>query len=110
MFERFRRGERLPGHAGATEPTDSGTPADIPAAVAALDRRVPLMSVHLTGTLAMGERLDRCAVDSFGRLHGTDGVWVSDASMLPDAPGINPQGTLMAIARRNAHRLLEEGS
>lgn len=86
------------------------TPADIPAAVAALDRRVPLMSVHLTGTLAMGERLDRCAVDSFGRLHGTDGVWVSDASMLPDAPGINPQGTLMAIARRNAHRLLEDGS
>lgn len=101
--------------AGATEIIASlpGAPtvrsvADIPAAVAALDRRAPLMSVHLTGTLAMGERPDQCATDSYGKVRGVERLWVSDASLLPDAPGINPQGTLMAVADRNAQRLLEE--
>nr|MBA2445152.1 hypothetical protein [Nocardioidaceae bacterium] len=31
---------------------------------------------------------------------------VNDASLLPWAPGINPQGTLMAIAHRNVDAFL----
>ena len=69
-----------------------------------------LMTVHLTGTAPMGEDRRRAAVDSFGRVHGYDNLWVNDASVLPWAPGINPQGTLMAIAHRNAEAFLERAN
>ncbi|MFZ2503889.1 MAG: GMC family oxidoreductase N-terminal domain-containing protein [Nocardioides sp.] len=86
------------------------TPREIPAALAAVTRRAPLMTVHLTGTMASGEDVGRCATDSWGRVREVDGLSVSDASLLPDAPGINPQGTLMALARRNAEVLLDDDS
>jgi choline dehydrogenase-like flavoprotein len=43
-------------------------------------------------------------------VHGTRNVWVNDASLLPDAPGVNPQASVMAIALRNARRLAEEAT
>jgi choline dehydrogenase-like flavoprotein len=61
-----------------------------------------LMTIHLFSSVPMGERSDRCALDSFGRVRGTDGLFVADASMLPTSTTVNPQGTIMAIARRNA--------
>jgi choline dehydrogenase-like flavoprotein len=65
-----------------------------------------LMTVHLMGTCPMGERRDRCAVDSFGHVHGQRGLLVADASLFCGAVGVNPQGTLMALVRRNALRFL----
>jgi choline dehydrogenase-like flavoprotein len=35
-------------------------------------------------------------------------VWVNDAALLPDAPGVNPQASVMAIAIRNARRFADE--
>ncbi|MEZ5255325.1 MAG: GMC family oxidoreductase [Ilumatobacteraceae bacterium] len=67
-----------------------------------------IMTVHLCSTVPMGERTDRCGADSFGRVHGYDNLRVNDASLLPDAPGVNPQGSIMAIAIRNIRRFLEE--
>ena len=64
-----------------------------------------LMTVHLFSSLPMGED-ERCPVDSFGRLKGFTNVIVNDASILPDAPGVNPQGTIMALAARNTERFL----
>lgn len=77
-----------------------------------LDERLPksrmsLTTVHLFASCPAGERRDRCAVDSFGRVFGFDNLYVNDASILPDSPGVNPQGTVMAMARRNALRLAE---
>jgi choline dehydrogenase-like flavoprotein len=66
-----------------------------------------VMTVHLCSTVPMGEDRSRAAADSFGRLHGADNVFVNDASLLPDAPGVNPQASVMAIAMRNARRLAE---
>lgn len=65
-----------------------------------------LMTIHLTSSVRMGE--DRAAVgaDSFGRVHGTENLYVNDASLLPDAPGVNPQAGIMAIAARNTAHLL----
>jgi choline dehydrogenase-like flavoprotein len=65
-----------------------------------------LMTVHLMSTVPLGEDPARCAVDSFGALRAIGGVHVNDASLLPGAPGVNPQGTVMAIARRNVLRHL----
>ena len=56
----------------------------------------------------MGERFDRCAVNSFGQVFGYSNLYVNDASMLPSSPGVNPQGSVMAFARRNAHHFVEE--
>jgi choline dehydrogenase-like flavoprotein len=69
--------------------------------------RVNLTTVHIVGTCPMGERRDRCAVDSFGRLHGVPGLRVADASMLCGAPGVNPQGSIMALAHRNTLAFLD---
>jgi len=61
-----------------------------------------LVTVHAFSSCPMGERLDRCAADSYGKLHGFENLYINDASMLPDSPGVNPQGSVMAFARRNA--------
>ena len=61
-----------------------------------------LMTIHLFSSCRMGENRDLCSVDSFGRVTGVEGLHIADASLLPSAPGVNPQGSLMAFARRNA--------
>ena len=65
------------------------------------------MTVHLCSTVADGRRSARATTDGRGRLHGTANVYVNDASLLPDAPGVNPQASVMAIAIRNARRFLD---
>lgn len=81
-------------------------------AVRWLDESLPrsalsLTTVHGFSTCPIGERPERCAADSFGKVHGFKNLYLADASMLPDSPGINPQGTIMAIARRNALNFVE---
>lgn len=65
-----------------------------------------VMTVHLCSTVPMGENRDVAATDSFGRLHDSANVYVNDASLLPDAPGVNPQASVMAVAIRNVRRFL----
>ena len=67
-----------------------------------------VMTVHLCSTVPMGEDARVAAADSFGRIHSTDNVYVNDASLLPDAPGVNPQASVMAVAIRNSRRFVEE--
>jgi choline dehydrogenase-like flavoprotein len=98
-------GRRLyPSLAGAPRlcsPEDlSRLPAVIPGGGA------DLMTIHLFSSCPMGERLDRCAADSFGKVHGLEGLYINDASLLCTAPGVNPQGTVMALARRNVLHFL----
>jgi choline dehydrogenase-like flavoprotein len=64
------------------------------------------MTVHLTSTVRMGEDRDRTGADSFGRVWGVENLRVNDASLLPDAPGVNPQAAIMAIASRNSDQFL----
>ena len=66
-----------------------------------------LMTIHLMSGCPMGEDLSKCAVDSFGKVHGTDGLYISDSSILCEGLGYNPQGTTMAIVRRNALKFLK---
>jgi choline dehydrogenase-like flavoprotein len=71
-------------------------------------RALALTTVHAFSSCPMGERADRCAVDSFGRVRGFANLRVADASILPDSPGVNPQGSVMAFARRNAQHFCDE--
>lgn len=67
-----------------------------------------VMTVHLCSTVPMGSDSSRAAADSHGRVFGADNVYVNDASLLPDAPGVNPQASVMAVALRNARRFIGE--
>ncbi len=68
--------------------------------------RTNLMSIHLMASAPLGEQAERCAVNSFGKVHGYENLYVADASLFGGALGVNPQGTLMALVRRNAQRFL----
>jgi choline dehydrogenase-like flavoprotein len=70
--------------------------------------KASVMTVHLCSTAPMGEHLRRSATNSFGKVHGASNVWVNDAALLPNAPGVNPQASVMAIAIRNARRFADE--
>jgi choline dehydrogenase-like flavoprotein len=44
--------------------------------------------------------------DPNGAVRGVRGLHVADASGFPNASGVNPMLTVMALARRNARRML----
>jgi choline dehydrogenase-like flavoprotein len=69
---------------------------------------ISVSAIHLHSTVPMGERPGFSATDSFGRLHQAENIQVNDSSLLPSSPGVNPQGTIMAIARRNIAHALEQ--
>jgi choline dehydrogenase-like flavoprotein len=100
--------------AGATELYPSVTGATVARSVddlgswwSAVDRkRTNLMTVHLTSTVRIGEDASRTGADSFGRVHGIRNLRVNDASLIPDAPGVNPQAAIMTIALRNAEHFV----
>ena len=71
-------------------------------------RSCSLTTVHAFSSCPIGERRDRCAADSFGKVHGFDNVYINDASMIPDSPGVNPQGIIMTLARRNAQHFCDQ--
>lgn len=71
------------------------------------DQKISLSTIHLFCSCPMGENKDVAAVDSFGRMHGIDNLYLNDASILPSTPGVNPQATIMAIARRNVEHFLK---
>ena len=66
-----------------------------------------LTSVHVFSSCPMGENAALCATDSFGRVWGTEGLYIADASLLCGPTSVNPQGTVMAIAHRNALHAIE---
>ena len=49
----------------------------------------------------------RSVCDESGRVHGYEGLLVADASVIPTNLGVNPQHTIMALARTFVDRLLE---
>ncbi len=61
---------------------------------------------HLFGGCIMGRDAESGVTDSKGRVHGYDGLVVADASVIPTNLGVNPQHTIMALARCFAEDLL----
>lgn len=68
--------------------------------------RLRLMTIHLSSSVRMGEDRSQTGADSFGLVWGFENLRVNDASLIPDAPGVNPQGTIMALAARNCDRFM----
>jgi choline dehydrogenase-like flavoprotein len=69
------------------------------------------VSAHQMGTCRMSARKKDGVVDPHGRVWGTEGLYVADASVFPSASGVNPMVTNMAISdyiSRGVARGMEE--
>ncbi|MBO3761588.1 GMC family oxidoreductase [Ciceribacter sp. L1K22] len=68
------------------------------------DRRTPS---HQCGTARMGSDPRTSVVDSFGRSHDHDNLFIVDASILPTSAAVNPALTIAALALRAAKHINE---
>ena len=119
-MERFREGLYLVAKthvaAGARSvvPGVYGLPYELPADQIDTIRQAPLdprrylaILSHLFGGCVMGSDPERSVCDGQGRVHGYQGLVVADASVIPTTLGVNPQHTIMALARLFANALLD---
>lgn len=65
-----------------------------------LQRRANLMSIHLFSSCSTQSNPSYFLGN--GKIKGIDNLVIADSSCLPSAPGINPQATIMAVAKYNA--------
>ena len=70
-------------------------------------RRYIAVLSHLFGGCVMGQDEQNSVTDGLGRVHGTQGLVVADASVIPTNLGVNPQHTIMALAQVFAESLLD---
>jgi choline dehydrogenase-like flavoprotein len=116
-LERFRRGlmrlAELYWAAGARRvflPV-TGLPAlDTPDLAPLRERRLrpadlTLLGFHPLGTARAAASPDEGVVDGDLAVHGVDGLYVADGSVVPSSLGVNPQMTIMALATRLAFSL-----
>ncbi|HSO18881.1 MAG TPA: GMC family oxidoreductase, partial [Desulfosarcina sp.] len=58
------------------------------------------IGLHLMGGCNMGTDPARSVVDPEFRLHGSRNIFCADSSIFPNAPGINPSLTIMALSKK----------
>lgn len=64
--------------------------------------RILLFTAHQMSTCRIGTDPRTSVAGPDGQVHGVPGLYVTDASALPTATGVNPVLSLMALARRTA--------
>lgn len=68
--------------------------------------RVALFSAHQMSSCRIGVDPATSVADPDGQVRGVRGLYVTDASAFPNASGVNPMLTVMALARRTASRIV----
>lgn len=69
---------------------------------------ITIGSAHQMSTCRMSATSKGGVVDSKGRVWGTEGLYVADASVLPSASGVNPMVTTMGIAEWIARGIVKD--
>jgi choline dehydrogenase-like flavoprotein len=69
-------------------------------------QQLTLMAFHPLGTARADARPDHGVVDAGLKMHGCEGLYVADGSVVPSSIGVNPQLTIMALSTRLAYHLL----
>jgi choline dehydrogenase-like flavoprotein len=62
---------------------------------------------HQAGTCRMGDDPHTSVVDSWGRVHGHDNLFVADGSVHVTNGGFNPVLTILALAFRTAEHIAQ---
>lgn len=70
--------------------------------------RYECSSQHPLGTTRMSADARSGVVDPRGRVWGTDNLYVVDGGILPTSLGVNPQLSIMTMAMRLAHLMLDD--
>jgi len=118
-MERFREGLVLVARmhfaqgARAVLPGIFGVPYSLTRDELPLLERAPLdprayvaVLSHLFGGCVMGKDPARSVCDERGQVHGVRGLYIADASAIPSNLGVNPQHTIMALARHWSQQIL----
>jgi gluconate 2-dehydrogenase alpha chain len=84
--------------------------ASVTATVPANSAQIPVLgevpdTKHVLGGMQMGDSERTSVTDAFGRVHGTDNVYVADGGVFATSGGQNPTLTIMAVALRIARHL-----
>lgn len=66
------------------------------------------ITVHPLGGCPMADDPAQGVVDDAGKVHGYEGLYVLDGSIVPTALGVNPSKTIAALAERGVERLIGE--
>jgi choline dehydrogenase-like flavoprotein len=88
------------------------SPGEVDAFASAVESRgirensIALFSAHPMGSARAGSDPRRSAARPTGEVHGVEGLWVGDGSILPTAPGANPMMSILAVAWRTADSLV----
>ncbi len=67
-----------------------------------------LFSAHQMGGCPMGEDPGRSVVDSRGRHHELENLWIMDGSIFPTSLGVNPQLSIYAHARLFSSEIIKD--
>lgn len=67
--------------------------------------KISVASAHIMGGCRMGRNESDSVTDSWGRVHGSPGLYVADSGLFPRASEINPYVTIMALADRVAEHI-----
>lgn len=63
---------------------------------------------HESGTCRMGDDPETSATDRYGQIHGIDGLYVADNSVIPFMGASNPTLTTVALAIRTADHIVRK--
>jgi len=75
-----------------------------------LTKAIPLAgTAHACGTLVTGNDPKQSVVDSHGKVHGMENLYVADGSILPRSSRVNPALTIYAWGLRLGSHLLNTG-
>jgi hypothetical protein len=66
-----------------------------------------LEAFHPMGTARMDAEAGAAVVATDGAVHGAEGLYVADGSLLPSSIGVNPMMTIIAMASRVARQLAD---
>jgi len=84
-------------------------PGDLPSFEAARVKpsELRLEAFHPMGTAGMDASPQRGVAGTDGAVHGAEGLYIADGSLLPSSIGVNPMMTIIAMASRVAHQLAQ---
>jgi choline dehydrogenase-like flavoprotein len=66
------------------------------------------IGLHLMGGCNLGTNAERSVTAPDFRLHGLRNVYVAESSIFPNAPGINPSFTIMALSIKAGEQMLKD--